>query len=72
MNSLERIIDGLDLNYIPISDEECSTDSEEVGSYYRVFRHKDGNEFIISWDVFYGTPETVLTVFTGVEKINAT
>jgi len=61
---LEEIIDELNPNYCPVSDEECFEQDEKRGHFYRYFEHiKSGRQYLIKWTVIFGTPETVQTIF---------
>ena len=66
---MNDIIDELNPNYKPVTDEELIDSTPEYGLYQRVFKHKRGPEFLIKWTVYYGTPETVQTVFHPVEEM---
>jgi hypothetical protein len=67
---LEMIVDGLHPFYSPTSDEECGECDDEKGEFYRKFKHtKSGREYLLSWTVYFGTPETVRTVFHAPEEI---
>ena len=66
---LNEIIDELNPNYIPVTDEECVTMEEDHGIYQRVFKHRKGSEFLLKWTVWYGNPDTVKTIFHPVEEL---
>jgi hypothetical protein len=66
---LNEIIDELNPNYRAVTDEELIETHDDRGIYQRVFKHKKGQEFLLKWTVFYGTPETVRTVFEAVEEM---
>lgn len=60
---LHQIIDELHPLFAAISDEEMLDNYEDHGIFTRDFRHKNGKKFRMRWRVYYGTPETVKTVF---------
>ena len=65
---LNEIIDDLNSDYTPLTDEFCLYDGytlkDEYGVYQREFKHiKTGRNFLLEWVVWYGTPETAKTVF---------
>lgn len=60
---LHNIIDDMHPLFIPITDEEMVEDYEDHGVFERSFLHKNGKRFLMRWCVYYGTPETVKTVF---------
>jgi hypothetical protein len=60
---LHRIIDELHPLFTAISDEHHILDNDSFGIFTRDFRHKNGKNFRMKWCVYYGTPETVRTVF---------
>jgi len=64
---LTEIIDELNPDYTPCTDETCIHMQEDHGVYQRGFEHRNGNKFLIEWTVWYGTPETVKTVFNSVQ-----
>jgi hypothetical protein len=66
---MNDIIDELNPNYTPTSDEEFLDMQDDHGVYQRSFKHKKGPEFLVKWTVWYGTPETVRTVFESVEEL---
>jgi hypothetical protein len=66
---MNEIIDELNPNYKPVTDEELIETSDNSGVFQRVFKHKTGSEFLLKWTVYYGTPETVRTVFHPVEEL---
>ena len=60
---LHDIIDELHPLFTAISDEEMFDNHEDHGIFTRDFLHKNGKRFRMRWRVYYGTPETVRTVF---------
>lgn len=60
---LNQIIDEVHPLFKAISDEELIEDYEDHGVFSRDFLHKNKKKFRMKWKVFYGTPETVKTVF---------
>jgi hypothetical protein len=66
---MNEIIDELNPLYKPVTDEECISMQEDHGIYQRVFKHKHGPEFLLKWTTWYGTPETVRTIFHPVEEL---
>ena len=66
---MNDIIDELNLNYKPTSDERLIRVNDDSGVYQRSFKHRKGPEFLVTWIVYYGTPETVRTVFESVEEL---
>lgn len=64
--NLEQIIDGLDDRWSPATDEHMIRATPSVGTYTRTFSNTKTKEYLdVFWDVYYGTPETVKTVFTS-------
>lgn len=66
---MNEIIDELNPNYVPTSDERLIQLNDDNGVYQRSFKHRKGPEFMVTWTVYYGTPETVRTVFESVEEL---
>ncbi len=66
---LHSIIDELHPLFTAISDEELVDDTVEYGIFTRIFAHKTGKTFRMKWRVYYGTPETVRTVFEPAEQL---
>jgi hypothetical protein len=65
-----RIIDEIHPLYKAISDEELIEDCIDHGRFVRNFLHKEsGKSFRMIWKVYYGTPETVKTVFEAPVQI---
>jgi hypothetical protein len=60
---LHKIIDEVHPLFTAISDERHVLDSDTFGIFTRDFLHKNGKKFRMAWRVYYGTPETVRTVF---------
>lgn len=60
---LHNIIDELHPLFTAISDEELIDECSECGTFERSFLHQTGKRFLMRWKVYYGTPETVRTVF---------
>jgi hypothetical protein len=65
-NLLHSIIDELHPGYVPASDEGLIEDYEDHGVFERSFLHLTGKVSTIRWKVYYGTPETVVTVFDSI------
>jgi hypothetical protein len=63
---LHNIIDELNPEYVPSTDEEMIEDYEDFGVFERSFLHISGKTTTIRWSVYYGTPETVVTVFDSI------
>lgn len=67
---LHDIIDELHPLFTAISDEEMvERHGDDYGIYTRDFQHKNGKKFRMRWRVYYGTPETVRTVFDPAVEI---
>ncbi len=66
---LHNIIDELHPLFTAISDEELADETSDYGVFTRVFLHEAGKTFRMKWRVYYGTPETVRTVFEPAEQI---
>lgn len=66
---LHLVIDELHPMFEPISDEEIIEYNDTYATSYRDFLHKNGQKFRIKWTVYFGTPETVQTVFHKVQNI---
>ena len=60
---LNDIIDEIHPLFKSISDEELIETHSDHGVYTRDFLHKNRKKFRMKWRVYYGTPETVVTVF---------
>ena len=60
---LHQIIDDIHPLFKPISDEEMLKDQDDHGVFTRDFIHQSGKIFRMQWKVYYGTPDTVRTVF---------
>lgn len=67
---LNDIIDETHPFFTPISDEEMVDDCTDHGVFERSFLHQSGKRFLMRWRVYYGTPETVRTVFEPATKIS--
>jgi hypothetical protein len=66
---LHKVIDEVHPLFKSISDEELIEDYEDHGVFTRDFLHKNGKKFRMKWRVYYGTPETVRTVFEPATQI---
>ena len=66
---LHQIIDEVHPLFTAISDEELIDNHENHGMFTRDFRHTNGKKFRMRWRVYYGTPETVKTVFEPAVEI---
>ena len=66
---LHNIIDELHPLFKAITDEELIEDHKDHGVFTRSFLHKTGKKFSIKWRVYYGTPETVKTIFEPAVQI---
>jgi hypothetical protein len=60
---LHSVIDELHPSLKAISDEELIEDYEDHGVFSRDFLHINGKKIRMKWRVYYGSPETVRTVF---------
>jgi hypothetical protein len=60
---MHQIVDEIHPLFSAISDEELVDEQHDYGVYTRDFIHKNGKKFRMRWCVYYGTPETVKTVF---------
>ena len=60
---LNRIIDDNHPLFTPITDEYQIETTDVRGTFQKTYKHKNGKTFQMTWDVYYGTPETVKTVF---------
>lgn len=67
---LHDIIDEIHPLFRSISDEKLVEDYEEYGVFERSFLHQTGKKFLMRWRVYYGTPETVKTVFEPTVEIS--
>lgn len=67
--NLHLVIDELRPKLKPASDEEMIEEHEDHGVFTRDFVHKNGNLFRVKWKVFFGTPETVRTIFEPTEQL---
>lgn len=67
---MHQIIDELHPLFTATSDEEMvEYHHEDHGVFERTFRHKDGKNYLMRWRVYFGTPETVCTVFEPAKEI---
>jgi hypothetical protein len=67
---LHQIIDELHPLFTAISDEEMVERwGDDYGVYIRDFLHKTGKKFRMKWRIYYGTPETVVTIFEPAVEI---
>jgi hypothetical protein len=66
---MHRIIDEIHPLFTAISDEHMVDEQHDYGIYTRDFLHKNGKKFRLRWCVYYGTPETVRTVFEPAVQI---
>lgn len=66
---LHNIIDEIHPLFKAISDEELVGDNIDHGVFERSFLHENGKQFLMRWKVYYGTPETVRTVFETAVQI---
>lgn len=69
---LHEIIDCMHPHYTPITDETLVDDSKMFGVFERAFKHSSGVAYSLRWKVYYGTPETVLTVFDSINEMEET
>lgn len=67
---LHQIIDELHPRFKAHTDEQMINNNDTYGTYQRVFKHKNGKLFQITWRVYYGTPETVRVAFEPTVIIN--
>ena len=68
---LNDIIDQIHPLFTAISDEELVEDNEDHGVFERTFLHETGSRFLMRWRVYYGTPDTVRTVFEPAQKFTS-
>lgn len=66
---LHQIIDENHPLFKAISDEEMVVDHSDYGVFTRDFLHTTGKKFRMRWRVYYGTPETVVTIFEPAVQI---
>jgi hypothetical protein len=62
-NLLCSVIDETSIHFTSISDEEMVEDYADHGVFERSFLHEAGNSYVMRWRVYYGSPDTVRTVF---------
>ena len=60
---MNQIIDEIHPMFKSISDETMISDNADHGVFSRDFIHNNGKKFRMEWSVYYGTPETVQTIF---------
>lgn len=61
---LNEIIDEIHPNFKAVSDESMIENNGDHGVFNRVFDCiSSGNRYLMTWKVYFGTPETVRTVF---------
>lgn len=69
-NLLHNIIDEVHPLFRSVSDEDLVEDHEDHGVFERTFAHLENNKmFKMRWRVYYGTPETVKTVFEPAQHV---
>jgi hypothetical protein len=68
---LNDIIDELHPLFKPISDEELVDGYSDHGIFERSFLHQNGKKFLMRWRVYYGTPDTVRTVFEPATELTS-
>lgn len=66
---MNDIIDENHPKFTAYSDEEMVEDYEDHGVFERSFLHENGEKYLMRWSVYYGTPETVRTVFEPAKEI---
>lgn len=66
---LEDIIDGNNVLFKPITDEETIENTDEYSYYTRTFSHANGKKYKMKWKTYHGTPETVKTIFEPAETL---
>lgn len=64
---MHLIVDELHPLFKASSDEELVEDYEDHGVFARSFKAIDDKEYLVKWSVYYGTPETVKTVFEPIQ-----
>jgi hypothetical protein len=66
---MHSIIDETHPWFQAITDEQLLETNERFGRFTRDFLHKSRKKFRMEWCVYYGTPETVTTVFSPAIEI---
>jgi hypothetical protein len=66
---LHMIVDEIHPLFEAITDEEHIEEHADYGVFTRDFLHDDGTKFRMTWEVHYGTPETVRTIFRPAIRI---
>jgi hypothetical protein len=67
---LHKIVDEVHPLFQSVSDENLVEDYEDHGVFERIFAQlESGKLFKMRWRVYYGTPETVKTVFEPAEHL---
>lgn len=66
---MNLIIDELHPLFEAISDEEMIEHNKEYGVFTRMFKSIDDKKYLMKWKVYFGTPETVKTVFEPILEI---
>jgi hypothetical protein len=66
---LHSIIDCMHPKFKSISDEEQIDEYQDRAVFARNFLHETGKTYRMQWTVYFGSPDTVKTVFMPAEEI---
>ena len=66
---LNDIIDCLNPDWVPITDEYMIRNNKTSGFFTRGFKTKEKGSYSLFWRVDFGSPETVKTVFEDLQRI---
>jgi len=66
---LNNIIDCLDPDWVPVTDEYMIKENKISGWFSRSFETRRKGSYNIIWRVDFVTPETVKTVFESMQRI---
>ena len=66
---MNMIIDELHPLFQAVSDEEMIEDNNDHGVFTRIFKSFDNKQYLLKWRVYFGTPETVKTIFEPLQLL---
>ena len=67
---MHLIVDELHPLFQAVSDEEMIEDHNDHGVFTRIFKSFDDKKYLLKWRVYFGTPETVKTIFEPIQLLN--
>lgn len=66
---MHQIVDEMHPLFTAVSDENMVEHYGDRGVFERQFEHQNGKTFLMRWTVYFGSPETVRTVFEPAKEI---